>query len=140
MFDDETQAWDYSPVIPVIYHKYEKDRKPILYTSKNYSYEIFSPVELEVLVDVMREKGKYTYYVLSSVTQNENQWMEAFKFNNKSISNDSLKEYFTEHLIERIQISSKKKRLKRVPKEYYDPWEDEFWQECFDSQIVYDSV
>ncbi|MGN1189132.1 MAG: type II toxin-antitoxin system antitoxin SocA domain-containing protein [Candidatus Ornithospirochaeta sp.] len=44
MFDDEIQAWNYGPVIPVIYHKYKKDREPILYTSKNCSYEIFSLV------------------------------------------------------------------------------------------------
>ena len=88
----------------------------------------------------MKEKGKYSDYVLSSVIQNENPWMEAFKSNNKSISNNSLKEYFTEYLIERIQISSKIRKLKRVPKEYYAPWEDEYWQECYYSQIVYDSV
>lgn len=135
LFDDEIQAWDYGPVVPVIFYKYKRNNAneitPITDISPEYSFEVFSFEELSVLLDVVREKGQYTGYKLISMTHSESPWKNAYKPNLKGtiISNDSLMEFFSSHPIKKFEISKKVKRLKKIPKQDYYSNEDEQWKD-----------
>lgn len=134
LFREDFQAWEYGPVIPEIYQKYKNTKHSITKVDTGFSYDLFSPEEIDVLTDVMNERGQYTGSHLINLTHNEAPWKEVYQPGKKGIviSKDSLLNYFTANPIKKFKISDRIKTVKAIPKEYYDSLEDEIWKECQD--------
>lgn len=97
LFDDEIQAWDYGPVIPDVYHTFKKYgskciRKPIAEFDEN----VLESDELELLVDVYTNYGKYTGWALKDMTHVKGSpWDKVYvKGENHVISINSIQGYF----------------------------------------------
>ena len=74
LFQETIEAWQYGPVIPLLYKKYVcYGDSPIVSTSTGYSMDIFTPETLETLLDVMREYGRYTTSALVNMTHRESE-------------------------------------------------------------------
>lgn len=98
LFKDDIQAWKYGPVVPNVYQEYKKyGRERITKTSDDYSADKFSSDELELLLDVAREYGKYSSSGLVAMTHEKNTpWSLVYSpAEYSSIDNDSLKKYFS---------------------------------------------
>jgi len=70
LFEDDFEAWHSGPVIPGISVQFQgvKDSEPIKKTKGDYDVHVFSPEQLEVLVDVARYCGRYSTTELSRLT------------------------------------------------------------------------
>lgn len=98
LFSEEIQAWTYGPVVQSVYQVfkgYGRDR--IQYVHGDYSPDIFSSEELELLIDVAQCYGRFTSPALVDITHASNSpWKRVFSENeNNVISKESLREYFS---------------------------------------------
>lgn len=98
LFSEEIQAWTYGPVVPSVYHAFKDyGRERIQNVHGEYSPDIFSSEELELLIDIAQYYGKFTSPALVDITHSDNSpWQKVFsKTENRIISKGSLKEYFS---------------------------------------------
>lgn len=98
LFDEDMQAWQYGPVVPDVYYAFRPcGRERISDVSGNYSSDIFSSDELELLIDIVREYGKYSTSALINFAHRKGTpWESVFdKTSNNIIPKDLLKEYFS---------------------------------------------
>lgn len=128
LFDCDIQAWELGPVVPCVYHKYKYcGRNPIQSIDETYSPNLFSQEELETLLDVMREKGKYTGSALVRETHKPGTpWSNSFE--GSIISDGLMREYFTKYPLPAFDEVVKAPIISVLPNEWYDPEEDEVWE------------
>ena len=120
LFEDEFEAWDYGPVVSDIYKRYKNyGRKPISNIDSSYDSEAFTPDEMEVLLDVAREYGKYSTSELVNISHSDNSpWATSFNSSSQIISKRQIKEYFAtlghldtfDDVLSRINIPVHEKR------------------------------
>ena len=130
LFDDDFEAWPYGPVVPAIYHKYKVcGRNPISTESQDIDRSIFAEDELETLLDVMREYGKYTgEYLLNLTHRLGTPWSIAAFGEEKKISLQDMESYFKSHPIARLKDIVKIPEVDSLPADWYDPDEDSEWE------------
>lgn len=131
LFDDDIEAWQYGPVAPAVYRKYRAfDRLPIQRPDDDYNSKVFLPEELESLLDVMREYGKYTGSTLVSMTHKKGTpWSLAHIAGENVISKESMKKYFEEHPVPSSdELFAKIPHVYTLPADWYDPSEDAEWE------------
>lgn len=130
LFQEPIEAWKFGPVIPSIYKKYKDlGKMPIQVTDTNYTSEIFTNQEISILIDVMREFGIYTGGKLVALTHApDTPWSKSFNNNEKIISNEDIKEYFTKHPVKEFCLKDDIKQVNKLPKEWYDSNEDSIWE------------
>lgn len=100
LFSEELQAWKYGPVVPCVYQTFKPcGKEPISSVSGDYSPEVFSCDELELLIDVIREYGKYSTPALVEMTHAVGTpWTDIYvPDSNNVITQDSLSKYFSNH-------------------------------------------
>ena len=134
LFDEDFEAWDLGPVVQCIYHKYKVcGKNPIEETDEDYKYDKFSEQEQTLLIDVMREYGKYTTPTLVNIAHSEGApWSEAYNNGQKTINKDSIKSYFSSKELKSfcglINIENNlvgyrdKDNILVLPKELNDDW------------------
>ena len=92
-FDDVMEAWDYGPVVPIVYHRYK------IFGSLDIKIPATS-VELEYgtknLIDAMLNYcWNYPTYQLVEITHKQKPWIQAHNRGVKSeIKPSAIKEYF----------------------------------------------
>lgn len=128
LFVEHIEAWRLGPVVPEVYRKYSVcGGNPITHVDRDYTSDVFSPDELEVLTDVMREVGQYTGGTLVSMTHKPNTpWSQTARGNR--ISAGLIKDFFKEHPIPRFNMNNIE-TVSVLPKDWYDPEEDAEWEE-----------
>lgn len=98
LFDSQIQAWQYGPVVPEVYQAFKPcGRERISSTSGEYSPDLFDNEELELLIDVFREYGKYSSPALVGFTHEKGTpWERVYDPDKREteISDESLREYF----------------------------------------------
>lgn len=130
LFEQSVQAWQHGPVIPCIYFKYnECGYNPIL-SVDDYSYDTFSSEELNTLIDVMREYGKYSAGTLRNMTHKpDTPWTSSYVEGEKIvIPDEALKNFFEKHPIASFKPSGNIPVTQVLPKDWYEPNEDEVWE------------
>ncbi len=129
LFDASIEAWKLGPVVPEIYQKYKVcGSAPIQDLEERFSLNVFSKDELDVLVDVMREYGRYTGSALVSMThKSDTPWSKAWEQGWPVIPEQEIKTYFERHPVKRFN-GSRLKEVSKFPYEWYDPAEDEEWE------------
>lgn len=130
MFADPIEAWEHGPVVREVYQTYKAFyANPIILPQIN-DKPVFAGVECDVLLDVLSEYGKYSAWWLRDLSHRPGSpWDRTEK--NGVISHDSMLEYFS---LEENRIPSYSEAINHIPvtsvlpKEWYDPDEDELWQ------------
>jgi len=131
LFDDKIEAWTYGPVTPNVYNKYKPCGKNLIQdVDDNYNSNAFSSDEIDSLVDVMREFGKYSGGTLVSMTHEVGTpWSLARSKGENEISQESMKEYFEKHPVPRgADALAKIPVVEKLPTDWYDPSEDAEWE------------
>ena len=97
LFSEDIQAWDLGPVTPTVYRefrKYGKERIPAVVG--NYDCGMFSAEELDLLVDIAREYGKYSAPTLVDMSHVEGgPWKETRQANKQVIPKEKMRQYFS---------------------------------------------
>lgn len=98
LFDDVIEAWTHGPVVPEAYHTYKCcNASPIQSAAQAFDASQFEEDELELMLDVAREYGKYAGSTLRNMTHVKGGiWERVYHAasGNKIISQAELKRYF----------------------------------------------
>ena len=97
LFNDDFEAWTYGPVVADIYRRYNLyGRHPIEKVDAGYTCKTFSPDELDLLLDVAREYGKYSTSELVKFTHTDDSpWASSYHSSaSQAITKSQIKEYF----------------------------------------------
>ncbi len=100
LFDDKIEAWNLGPVVPSVYQKYKVlGKNPIMTVDEDYSENNLSSEEIDILLDVLREYGKYqTSYLVKMTHEDNTPWTKVFdERKNNTIPLEFISEYFNEH-------------------------------------------
>lgn len=96
-FAEKIEAWDFGPVVPIVYQKYK------IFGSANipvvgHRITVIIPHADRILIDeIVDECAKYSASTLVDITHHQTPWIRAHNEGyNSVISNESIKEYFTE--------------------------------------------
>ncbi len=132
LFNSEIQAWQYGPVIPEIYQKYKVCGKEAIHSvDDDFDPNALDGEELETLLDVMREYGRYTGATLVSMTHKAGTpWSVAMYSGESTIPKDNMRIYFELHPIKRLDITSE--LVEELPNDWYDSSEDAEWEAYLD--------
>ena len=113
LFPEKIEAWTHGPVVPEVYHKYKEfDGNPIP-LPKGFDFSIFDEETRKVLDEVYRVFGQFSAWKLRQMAHNEPPWANAVETEDREITHEALKEYFST-LIWRAR--RKKPATKRAPK------------------------
>lgn len=97
LFEDEIQAWKYGPVVPAVYRTFsEHGHNRIATVRGEYSPDLFSSEQLELLLDIAREYGQYTSSALVGITHRAGTpWKKVYtEGKNNPITQESMRGYF----------------------------------------------
>ena len=99
LFDSNIEAWEYGPVVPDAYTEFKTfNRNPIEYSATKKEESIFEKEKLEVLDSVYCTYVKYSAHELVNITHNEKPWIEAYKSQDKIITPEAMKSYYSDLL------------------------------------------
>ena len=130
LFEQKIEAGLLGPVVPEIYHKYKVCGKgPISLPENNIDRSTFSDEELETLLDVMRELGKYTGSTLVSLTHMPGTpWSNAISAGRTIIDPADIRDFFVQHPVPYLKDQIKSPIVSVLPAEWYDSSEDVEWE------------
>ena len=97
LFKEEIQAWTYGPVIPQVYDEFKKYQKQsIEKPSKPCNTDEIPEEDLEVILDVISQYGKYQPFALVDMTHEKGSpWERNFvEHANAIIPTEEIKVYF----------------------------------------------
>ena len=102
LFNEDFQAWKFGPYIPEIgmYFQKKSDGEPIKRTVGSYDIHVFSPSEIEVMMDVSRYCGEYSTAALSNKTHVPNgPWASVHRETGSPaiIDKISIQNYYSKH-------------------------------------------
>lgn len=98
LFDEDIEAWQYGPVVPSVYNAFRGyGRDNISETCGKLSFDNFSEAELQLLIDIQREYGKYEASTLVDMTHEKGSpWQKVYDGSHRVISPDSMRAYFSQ--------------------------------------------
>lgn len=130
LFDAPVEAWPLGPVVPEVYRRYKVcGKSPIPVVEEGIEPSRFTEDEYEALLDVMREFGQYTGSKLVTLTHKEGTpWSDAMAAGASVLSEQSMKQYFTEHPVPKFSETVKAPKVNALPADWYDPAEDAEWE------------
>ena len=96
-FSEEIEAWDFGPVIPVVYRKYR------VYGSANIPYfggdllSMIAPNDKERIIEMIKQCAKYSASKLVEITHKQTPWIESYSpYHNNVIPKDKIRAFFAE--------------------------------------------
>ncbi|WP_261789722.1 Panacea domain-containing protein [Treponema pectinovorum] len=92
-FDDEMQAWEFGPVVPVVYHEYK------IFGGMDITDEFLIPhITREIsscIIEMLDDCANYPTFQLVNITHAQSPWKNARAKGDKSIITiESIKDYF----------------------------------------------
>lgn len=113
-FAEQIEAWDFGPVVPVIYREYKqyggmdiptidyyvKFNKNDIWNSERIYYDnnIIEMEDKELIQAVVDEFAGFSATDLVKLTHNQDPWIDAYaKGQNSEITTDAIKRYFSEN-------------------------------------------
>ncbi len=97
LFQESIEAWAYGPVVPSIYREYkENGKRPIESVSPEFSIEMFSDEERELLSSVMAAYRKYSTPGLVDIAHiKDGPWDKAYNSNKRIIDQEDIRKFFS---------------------------------------------
>lgn len=97
-FSEKILAWDFGPVVPVVYYKYRMfGSGNIPCIKKSQISHLISSTDKTLLNGVIDECAEYSASALVEITHNQTPWIMAYEPNkNNEITIKSIKKYFQE--------------------------------------------
>lgn len=96
-FRETIEAWDFGPVVPIVYQRYKVyGSANIPYYQSRIRYRI-QPDDLEILDGIIDECAGYSASMLVEITHRQTPWKKAYRSASKIITPESIKEYFEEN-------------------------------------------
>lgn len=98
-FIDPIEAWDFGPVVPVVYHKYKNCGSAFIpnnpYDTMLPYYQEIDSADSDIIVSMVDELADYSAYQLVQITHNQDPWRNAYAHGRGyPISNRDIKKYF----------------------------------------------
>ncbi len=98
LFNDDFEAWEYGPVIPLIYQKYKKYGNNAIPHVDLLSFDDYTHEEKELLDNVYDAFGQYSAWALSEMTHATPPWKDTPR--NGIITKDSIKAFFITQIVQ----------------------------------------
>lgn len=96
LFDEKIEAWQFGPVVPVVYNEFKSfGKNPIEIENESCQKIISEPECINYLDEFCNHFLKFSAADLVSMTHNEDPWIEAFGSSNNEISIDRMKQYYS---------------------------------------------
>lgn len=96
---DKIEAWDYGPVIPVLYHRFKEYRgDPITESGEDFSEYFGDDFNKSLIEDVLKRYRDLNGIKLSSIThESDSPWDRTIKKHGRgaTIENDLIEQYYT---------------------------------------------
>ncbi len=93
LFNDKIEAWEYGPVIPVVYHKYKSYKSSPIFSEKDESS--ISKEDKIIIKKIWDTFGGYSASRLVDIVHAHTPWKDANILANKTIYQKVIKEYYT---------------------------------------------
>ena len=95
LFGDKIEAWDYGPVVPVVYRLFNQYGSKPIRKPKNSQYrQIIKKSDSEFLEEVWEIFGKFSANRLVYITHEHQPWQSAYKSRSKEITSKAMKDYY----------------------------------------------
>lgn len=95
-FYEQIEAWDFGPVVPIVYHEYKVFGCASI-PDISLDQPIINQNDTDLLNGIIDECSDYSASELVEITHNQAPWKDAYRqYHNAIISNESIKEFFTE--------------------------------------------
>lgn len=118
LFHDDIEAWQYGPVVRIVYKEYQKYKGACLPLDLVKSPPSVDEYVAGVAAMVMRDKGGYSAVALSKATHREPAWREAWeKEMNCALSLETITDYFSGILNEELPPEEEDRFWKSVGRE-----------------------
>ena len=92
LFSDPIEAWEYGPVVPKVYQEYrEHTNNPIIVQEDTSA---LSEKDKAFVVEIWKTFGGYSAGKLVDIAHAHEPWKEAYRSTNKTITQQSLREYY----------------------------------------------
>lgn len=100
LFKEDIEAWQYGPVVPNIYKKYQKfGRKPITSSSNlEKDFEHISPKVKQYLNEFCELFLRFSATELVGMTHIEEPWIEAINSSDRIINTDTMYKFYSKML------------------------------------------
>ncbi len=96
-FFEDIEAWDFGPVVPEVYREYKifgSSDIPTFIVNRRVSLR---SNEMDLINGMVDECSQYTASQLVEITHSQKPWSVAYhRGRNRVISNDSIREYFSD--------------------------------------------
>ena len=94
-FQDDFEAWDFGPVVPVVYHEYKIFGSSNIIVDRHVSEDIFCIEDREIINDMVDICAEYSASDLVSITHSQSPWKDAYRrYSNNIIPKDAIEEFF----------------------------------------------
>lgn len=100
LFLEDLEAWDHGPVVPAVYHELKSFGAKAITFYEYSSYQIFDNSSSAFLNKILEMFGKHSAATLRDMTHRESPWTENYKKPSQSISQSSIRQFFSNRLDE----------------------------------------
>lgn len=94
-FAEQIEAWDFGPVVPVVYYRYRIYGGAAIPLLQDDGFCLFNKRDKKLADGVIDECAKYSAAGLADIVHRQTPWREAYR-QRGIITNESLKEFFNE--------------------------------------------
>lgn len=134
LFNDDIEAWENGPVVNGVYQNLKQyNNNTVSAVIGDYNPDVFSSEEVELLLDIAREYGKYSASTLRNMTHAKGTpWQNAFDGSyHKQIPQEDIAEYFMSNdVLSSFECDPEIETIGRtengcliLPKEELDDWD-----------------
>ena len=102
-FAEQIEAWDFGPVVPVVYYRYRIYGGAAIPLLQDDGFCPFNRRDKKLADGVIDECAKYSAAGLTDIVHRQTPWREAYR-RGRIITNESLKEFFKGNENERTYL------------------------------------
>ncbi|HLP89844.1 MAG TPA: type II toxin-antitoxin system antitoxin SocA domain-containing protein [Nostocaceae cyanobacterium] len=102
LFPETIEAWMYGPVIPEVFHVYQKYGNGAIPIPDDIDFAKYDQQTTDLLNDIYNIYGQFSAWKLLNLVQKEEPWIKARRTENSAnliIGHQSLKKYFQTQLV-----------------------------------------
>lgn len=95
-FHDKIEAWNFGPVVPIVYYQYSIYGSCIISKKEIYPTNEITDKHKKAIDFILDKCSVFSNTELREISQNQKPWIDAYAFSfNREISERKMKEYFT---------------------------------------------